>query len=266
MGVLAAGTRPAAASNGVSITEVLNFALNLEYLEAEFYLLATTGMGIPSGMLGGKGRPGNTVGGSRVPFVTTRLARIAEDIASDEFTHVKFLRAALGADAVAKPKIDLMTSFTTLARAAGVVGPNGQFDPFADENSFILGAYVFEDVGVTAYHGAAGYLIGDLDVLGAAAGILAVEAYHAGAIRAEIISSVSGLNYMADQISQLRATLSGAADDFGPLIGHHANITDSDANAIAFSRTPQQVLNIVYGNTSATPGLFFPNGMNGKIS
>jgi hypothetical protein len=62
---------------------VLNFALNLEYLEAEFYLLATTGMSIPAGQTTGGGQTGNTIGGSRVPFVTPRLARIAQDIASD---------------------------------------------------------------------------------------------------------------------------------------------------------------------------------------
>ena len=46
-----------------------------------------------------------------------------------------------------------------------------------------------------------------------------------------------------------------------------SNIVPTDSNGIAFVRSPQQVLNIVYlnANPSMTSGGFFPAGVNGAI-
>ncbi len=45
-----------------------------------------------------------------------------------------------------------------------------------------------------------------------------------------------------------------------------SNIVPLDTSGIAFSRTPGQVLNIVYLNkAAATLGGFFPNGVNGTL-
>ncbi len=142
-------------TNTGSDYDILNFALNLEYLEAEFYQRALTGVGLSAADTTGRGTQGRVTGGSAVPFTTLAMAQYAAEIAADELAHVRFLRATLGGSAVAEPTIDLSKSFNTAAVAAGLIPAGGTFNPFADEVSFLLGAYIFEDVGVTAYHGAA---------------------------------------------------------------------------------------------------------------
>ena len=244
--------------------DILNFALNLEYLEAEFYLRAFLGYGLQGTDVTGIGTQGIVVGGSAVPFQSEAIAQYAQTLAVDELTHVRFLKESLGTAAVAEPSINLSASFTTLAVSAGLIQSGQTFNPFADEVSFLLGAYIFEDVGVTAYAGAARYITNP-NYLEAAGAILATEAYHGGAIRSLLADIGAGV--AANAISALRAQLSGAADDMGIIIPDESyNFTSVDTNALVFRRSPAQVLNIVYGGGAAgTGGLFFPTGMNGTI-
>jgi hypothetical protein len=267
--LVSAGTGVASAAteedDAVAITDsaILNFALNLEYLEANFYSFAANGYAIPSSLMGGAGTQGGISGGSQVPFKTPGIQQLAQEIASDELKHVTFLRSALGSAAVSQPAIDLSASFTAAAQAAGVVPAGTAFDPFANEDDFLLGAFIFEDVGVTAYKGAAP-LISNKTYLGAAAGILSVEAYHAGAIRTRIFDL--GLASAADKISAARAALDDGNDQ-GVTVNGVENIVPDDANGLAFGRTPGEVLNIVYLTPKvATSGGFFPDGVNGTLN
>ena len=245
----------------VTDIDILNFALNLEYLEAEYYLRATTGMGLTAANTTGTvGTKGTVTGGSAVPFLSKKVADLAAEIAANEKDHVEFLRTALGSSAVAEPSIDLYNSFNVAAVAAGL---GEAFNPFENDLTFLLGAYIFEDVGVTAYAGAAP-LIASKTYLGAAADILAVEAYHAGCIRTLLYEL--GQQEATAKISALRATASMAADDQGVSLNKMINIFPVDANGLAFNRTTTQVLNIVYlGGASANYG-FFPEGLNGTIT
>lgn len=250
--------------------EILNFALNLEYLEAQFYLYAVTGAGLADNMKTGVGTQGAVIGGTQVPFANTLVRQYAKEIAADEAAHVAFLRSALGSSAVAHPAIDIggtdpNGAFSVAARAAGLVGPGVAFNPYADDDSFLLGAYIFEDVGVTAYKGASP-LITNKTFLEAAAGILAVEAYHAGLVRT--VLTARGLAAAATAISDARDSLDGSTDvDQGiTVVNDTTNIVPTDANGIAFSRSPSDVLNIVFLNPGAvTQGGFFPAGVNGSL-
>ena len=269
----------AKAQTAVTDTDILNFALNLEYLEAEYYTIATSGMTIDqmgigitgTGTQGGVTVKNNSPTSAKVPFATPAIQSYAQEVATEERKHVSFLRNALGSSAVAQPAIDLLNSFNGLAVAAGI---GSSFDPFSSEVNFLLGSYIFEDVGVTAYHGAAGLITTPAN-LDAAAGILAVEGYHAGLIRTvlyglDAANPSLGIDATATKISKARAALDGTNnDDIGlgvvtNSLGSASTIVNADANTIAFSRTTTQVLSIVYAGGSGKGG-FFPAGLNGNI-
>ncbi|MDQ2782556.1 MAG: ferritin-like domain-containing protein [Actinomycetota bacterium] len=253
-----------AAAGAPSDGAILNFALNLEYLEAEFYSYAVNGYGLTGNLTTGTKAHGKVTGGHQVPWKTSKAQNFAKEIAGDELAPVKFLRTALGGAAVSEPDIDLRNSFTAAAMAAGLIGPGQTFDPFGSEENFLLGAFIFEDVGVTAYKGAAP-LITNKTYLEAAAGILAVEAYHASNIRTRILET--GLAKAASSISWARDQLDGPVMDDQGLYNNGFNVVPADANGIAFSRTPGAVLNIVYLNKKeVTSGGFFPSGVNGELN
>ena len=131
-----------------SVNTVLNFALNLEYLESYFYNQAAATAGL-------------------IP-TADGLSFVA--IQADENAHVAFLQSVLGSAAVAMPTFDL-----TAKGAFPTVLSNYQ--------TFLAVANAFEDTGVRAYKGQAVNLMGNQTVLTAALSIHAVEARHASAIR-----------------------------------------------------------------------------------
>ena len=269
---------------------VLNFALNLEYLEAAFYLAAVGRLGeldgiggsadiiLPTGVNSKQKAFTGARDGKGMTFAVPAINAYADEIAQDEINHVLFLRSVLKGAAVPRPVLDIGPAFANAAKAA--TGADGAltFSPYDAEPSsdlyFLHGAFIFEDVGVTAYKGAARLLTDDSanGVLESAAGILAIEAYHAGQIRTILYAnraSQTGFGVTVEQliqaISDLRGALGGGKDQ-GLVIGGKANINPTDANSIAFSRSTREVLNIVYGAKDATKGLFFPNGLNGAIT
>ena len=212
---------------------ILQFALNLEYLEAEFYTVITSGqtlsqLGIPTS---GVGTEGPTVGGGKVAL-SAPVMNLALELAADEQAHVRLLRGALGRNAIAKPTIDFSIG--------GV----------RDETSFLLASRLFEDVGVSAYAGAAPFL-SNTDTLSIAARILATEAEHTGAIR-----------FFITQYTAIRPTAADRKDVVNRIIS-----AESSAG-LTFARTPGEVLAIAFMNSTmgANRGGFFPDGVNGTLN
>ncbi len=308
--------KPASAAASVTSytdNDILNFALNLEYLEANFYYLAAFGTTIDkanaASMAAGGPSAGIPITGTgtagtvtvkanpKVPFKTVTVGSYATETAIEEGKHVLFLQSVLGSYGVAQPAIDLENSFNTLANAAGIAPT---FDPFAADADFLIGAYIFEDVGVSAYHGAAPLISttsSGKTILAAAVGIHAVEAYHAGLVRNSILAldptgSLGLLGY-TQKISATRSTLALQApqspanpldptpDDYGVSDGvftvslagganvPRTNVVDATTDyVLGFARSTTEVLNIVTGGgatTAGTPakGVFFPSGLNG---
>lgn len=268
--------------------DVLNFALQLEYLEGNYYSYAVAGQGIAADLQTGSGIQGAVVTGSgdgaarKVGFTDAIVEQYAREIAFDELGHIGFLRRTLGTAAVAQPAINLSGSasvtvggatavgaFTAAARAAGVVGPNDIFDPFLNDETFLIGSYLLTDVGVTAYRGSA-RLITNKTYLEASAGILATECYHDGVIRAELWRrglTVPSIYTRITQISNARDGLDGQSDtdqDIGD--ANTANLVPTDSGGLVLGRSAAQVLNVVYQNrASVASGGFFPAGLNGTI-
>ncbi len=254
--------------------DILNFALNFEYLEANFYSYATTGSPIDASLTSGVGTQGAATGGAQVPFSDPVVAAFARELAQDELRHINFLRSTLGGAAVAQPAIDLSTTptspFSLAAQSAGVVPAGQAYNPFDSDNDFLVAAFLFIEVGVSAYQGA-GPLLTSKTYLEAASGILAVEGYHGGAVRSLIyskgIETPSVIND-ANGVSNARDSLDGPTDDDqGITLNGAPNLVPVDANGLTFPRTYGQVLNIGYLTAmQANKGGFFPNGVNGTLN
>ncbi|KAJ3877264.1 ferritin-like domain-containing protein [Lentinula edodes] len=134
--------RDSSSSSSVDDTDVLNYALTLEYLEANFYAGALNNF-------------------TQDDFVNDGLPTWArgrfEEIAAHEKAHVVLLSNALGSNATQACTYDF---------------------PYTSPSSFAALSQVLEGVGVSAYAGAAQY-ISNKEYLTAAAVILSTEARHA---------------------------------------------------------------------------------------
>lgn len=259
-GGLTLGSRPARAASFTD-NDYIAFFSNFEALGANYYLYGLTGQGVPAAYTTGTGTLGTVSAGGPVAFQSAAVAQYVQRLAVDELAHLQFFRTLLGSAAVAQPAVNIASSWTNFAIGAGLISVGQTFNPYENDVTFLLGAYMIEDVCITAAAGAARYFTSKNNIE-AAAGILGAEGYHAGAIRS-LLSNI-GAGQATDAISSLRAKLSGVADNGTLVPGQDYNFTNVDSNALVYRRTPAQALAILYDGVS-TGGGFFPNGLNGTI-
>lgn len=139
--------------------EVLNYALTLEYLESAFYQ---------------QGNARRLLSGKEAEY----LVRVQKD----EEAHVSALTGTinkLGGTPVAAPAVDFK-------------------DSFSSRTNYLMTSHTFENLGVSAYLGAAGF-IKNKDILQAAAGIFGVECRHAAVVGNLLGLTPEGGVYMGAQ-------------------------------------------------------------------
>jgi hypothetical protein len=256
-------------SNSVAVTtastaqiDMLNFALNVKYLQATFYSFIAKGTDL-------------TVTNpltAALKFTGVNAQQITDmvnEIYYDEKNHVSTLMSLLGISAVFRPAINL-----------------GGFGTITATNALSI-ARLLEDVGVTAYAGIIGSLSSsDITLLGQ---IMGADSLHAGILRLTALQNPTIAAYIkADTLDVapfdpgVAATSAAGPNASGGFFATAGATTATTAYpaGFAFTRTISQALAILFGTETATgsttsvtvaaigttSGGFFPNGVNGNLN
>ena len=265
-------------SNSVAVTtastaqiDMLNFALNVKYLQATFYSFIAKGTDLTGSAVTNSGVVTNPLTAA-LKFTGVNAQQITDmvnEIYYDEKNHVSTLMSLLGISAVFRPAINL-----------------GGFGTITATNALSI-ARLLEDVGVTAYAGIIGSLSSsDITLLGQ---IMGADSLHAGILRLTALQNPTIAAYIkADTLdvapfdpgtAALAAAGPTASGGFFATAGATTASTAYPAG-FAFTRTISQALAILFGTETATgsttsvtvaaigttSGGFFPNGVNGNLN
>ncbi|KAF6142648.1 hypothetical protein GIB67_015134 [Kingdonia uniflora] len=259
----------------------IQFALNLEFLEAEFFLFGATGFGLD------KNAPELAMGGP--PPIGVRKAnlddvteRIINEFGLEEVGHLKAIIETLGG--FPRPLLDLSSqNFAEVMDDAFGYKLYPPFDPYLNSINYMLASYVIPYMGLVGYVGTNPYLKGYKSKR-LLAGLLGVESGQDAVIRTYLYERVDLVVHpynqtvakFTDRISQLRNRLAGCGiKDEGlivpPQLGAEqrtsSNVLAANELSLSYDRSPAEILRVVYGSGKENvPGGFYPNGGNGKIA
>ncbi|CAJ1963126.1 unnamed protein product [Sphenostylis stenocarpa] len=310
----------ARASASESDVDLLEFPLNLEYLEAEFFLFGALGYGLDmiAPKLAGGGDPPI---GAKFAKLDNLVRDVIIQFGLQEVGHLRAIKSTV--KGFPRPLLNLSSSaFAEVMDAAFGRTLNPPFDPYANSINFLLASYVIPYVGLTGYVGTNPLLHNSssrkLELLSGktvisrnelllsspsllfmlhndnvhmlhlheqlVAGLLAVESGQDAVIRALLYERKAQLvqpygvtvGEFTDRISNLRNKLGKAGlKDEGLVVPRKdgaegevsGNILAGDKDSLAYSRTPKEILRIVYGTGDEhVPGGFYPKGARGRIA
>ncbi|KAK4257860.1 hypothetical protein QN277_007394 [Acacia crassicarpa] len=264
-----------------SDNDLVEFPLNLEFLEAEFFLFGALGYGLDAidPKLAQGGPPPS---GGKLAKLDALTKDVIEQFGYQEVGH---LRAILGqVKGFPRPLLNLSSeSFAGIMDSAFGKPLNPPFDPYANSINYLLASYAIPYVGLTGYVGAARLLKSE-NAKQLVAGLLGVESGQDAVIRTllyehkdEVVQPYKvSVAEFTNRISMLRDKLgkTGMKDEglvVAKDVGAEGNITGNilagDKYSVAYPRQPQEVLRIVYGTgDERVPGGFHPKGGDGRIA
>ncbi|KAK7329594.1 hypothetical protein VNO77_23764 [Canavalia gladiata] len=271
----------AAAPTPQSDVDLLEFPLNLEYLEAEFFLFGSLGHGLDV-VAPHLAQGGPSPIGARLAHLDAFVRDVILQFGLQEVGHLRAIKSTV--KGFPRPLLNLSSaSFAEAVNSAFGQPLHPPFDPYANDINYLLASYLIPYVGLTGYVGANPHLQNSTS-RELVAGLLGVESGQDAVIRALLYESRTlpvqpygvSVGEFTNRISKLRNKLgnAGLKDEGlvvpkvqgaeGKVIG---NILAGDKNSLAYGRTPEEILRIVYASgDERVPGGFFPKGASGRIA
>lgn len=261
--------------------DLLEFPLNLEYLEAEFFLWGALGYGLDK-IEPGLAQGGPPPTGASIAKLDPFTKDVITQFAYQEVGHLKAIKNAV--PGFPRPCLDLRAAqFGNVMNKAIGRALMPPFNPYANSINYLIASYLIPYVGLTGYVGANSKLQ-DPASKRLVAGLLAVESGQDAVIRAILYEVAEeevkpyGITVaeFTDKISVLRNNLGkmGVKDEglvvplmLGAEGKVRGNVLAGNNFSIGYERTPEEILRIVYGSgNERVPGGFYPKGALGCIA
>ncbi|XP_027166346.1 desiccation-related protein PCC13-62-like [Coffea eugenioides] len=264
-----------------SDVDLLEFPLNLEYLEAEFFLWGTLGYGLDNVAPELTGNGPEPIG-AKIAKLSPFVRDVVAQFAFQEVGHLRAIKSTV--PGFPRPLLNISSeSFATVINSAFGRTLEPPFDPYANDINYLIASYVIPYVGLTGYVGANPNLQSPA-AKRLVAGLLGVESGQDAVIRALLFEQAYvkvrpyGITVaeFTDRISYLRNKLGHAGlKDEGIVVKPSegaegrisGNVLAGDKDSLSFGRTPEEILRIVYGSgNESKPGGFYPKGAEGRIA